>query len=398
MVEINDPKGYEDKKSRCLAAVKDADINNRDREAILTLYEVREASGEFEASTQATLLTNLKRVAEITEKPIVEWEHASHHSDHTEFFASISDGSNPNAPDDGYSDTYVGNLRRSVSVFLNHLDREWNEDIQVGQPSDGQITEEDCFTPDETNRLFTVTDVRDSAIIAMWLATGQRLAGMASIYAKDVTVQGNRGGFSLNPKAIGLKGAEGYRPLLWSTPYVMRWLNQHPTYSHDDPAAALFVATRSGPNYDRGDPLGPSGFTKMLKRACERAGISQSKAQTHRLRHTAIRRMIRDGLSDQWIKYMVGWGEDSPQLQRYGSLKDKTKARDIEEHYGLTPKNEESDHRLFNSCPACDTSVAELTEASYCPSCGLPLSHDTERMEVEIENRLYANGDRIDDE
>lgn len=283
-----------------------------------------------------------------------------------------------------------------MSVFLNHLGREWNEDIRVGQPSDGKITEEDCFTSDETSRLFAITDVRDSAIIAMWLATGQRLAGMASIYADDVTIRGNTAGFHLNPKAIGLKGAEGYRPLLWSTPYVTRWLDQHPTYPNDDPDAALFVATRSGPNYDIGDPLGPSGFTKVLKRACERAGISQSKAQTHRLRHTAIRRMIRDGLSDQWIKYMVGWAEDSPQLQRYGSLKDETKAGDIEKHYGLT--SAEDDHRLFENCPACDTPVSELTKASYCPSCGLPLSHDTERMEAEIENRLWASKGQSDDE
>ncbi|SFR50045.1 tyrosine-type recombinase/integrase [Halogeometricum limi] len=391
MVDINDPKGYEDKKEKALSLLKQAEIDDRDKQAILALYGLRETTGGYEPSTQKTLLTNLKRVAELTEKPITEWEHTPYHSDHTEFFQGISDGSNPNAPDGGYSDSYVGNLRRSVSVFLNHLGREWNEDIKVGQPSDGKITEEDCFTSDETSRLFAMTDGRDSAIIAMWLATGQRLAAMASIRAEDVTINGNRGGFHLNPKAIGLKGAEGYRPLLWSAPYIGRWLDQHPTYPDVDPDAALFVCARSGPEYDLGDPLGPSGFTKLLKRACERAGINQSKAQTHRLRHTAIRRMIRDGLSDQWIKYMVGWSEDSPQLQRYGSLRDKTKARDIEAHYGLNPEDDEDDHQLFENCPACGTPISELIKASYCPSCGLALSHDTERMEAEIENRLWIS-------
>jgi integrase/uncharacterized Zn finger protein (UPF0148 family) len=388
MVDVNDPSGYEAQKRRAEENFKEAEINEKDKKAVLAMYNLREANGSYAASTQATLLVTLKRVCELTHKPVVEWKHTPYESDYTTFVTGVRDGTLEAVPEGGYSTSYVGNMKRVLSVFLNHLGKEWNEDIPVGQPSDGEITEKDCFTSDETARLFSNTNVRDSAVLAVWLATGQRLTAMASIKAEDVKIEGNSGGFYLNPEAIGLKGAEGYRPLLWSTPYVARWIDGHPTYPDEDPEAALFVCERGGRDYDIGDPLGKSGYTKLLRRACKRAGTESHKAKTHRLRHTAIRRMIRDGLSDQWIKYMVGWGEDSPQLARYGSLEDETKAKDIENHYGIS-SDEDDDKHLFENCPSCSTPVSQLTNARFCPSCGLSLKHDGQKMERVIDGRMW---------
>ncbi|GAA0206366.1 tyrosine-type recombinase/integrase [Halobaculum roseum] len=388
MAEATDPSGSVKKKNRAEKNLRESDgVDERDRKAILALYGMREASGDFEPSTQANLLTNLRRACELAEKPVVDWEHSEYGSDHTDFVLGLQNGTLDGAPAGGYSESYVGNIKRCLSIYLNHLGKEWNEDIRVGQPSDGKITEADCFTASETSRLIGVSNTRDSAMWAMWLATGQRRSAMGSVLCKDVKIEGNSGGFHLNPEAIGLKGAEGYRPLLWATPYVARWINEHPTWP-EDPEAALFVCQRSGNGYDLGDALGVSGITKALKRAGDRAGIDKHKQKTHRLRHTAIRRMIRDGLSDQWIKYMVGWGEDSPQLARYGSLSDESKARDIELHYGIEEEADEEKH-LFENCPACDTPISDLTGASFCPSCGLALKHDSDQMERVAESRLW---------
>jgi hypothetical protein len=220
---------------------------------------------------------------------------------------------------------------------------------------------------------------------------------MASLKLEDVTFTENRGRFKLNPEAVGLKGAEGLRPMLWASPYVKEWVNNHHP-KRDDPEAPLFCCKRNGAHYELGDPLSYEAIKRMVQSICEKADIPKEKAQTHRFRHTAIRRMIRDGLTEQQICFIVGWHEDSSQLSRYGSLSDETHSSDIEEEYGLKEQEEEGIGPSFDNCPKCDTPLSELTKPAYCPSCGLPLQHSAEETRKEVEEDVYDSKGELEGE
>lgn len=392
MVDVNDPADYGGKYLQARERLQDADIDSQDKRAIKALMDRRDASGEYEMSTQGNLLTMLIRCAELTHKPLHEYEHDEYNSDFSEFLNGLTDGSIEGVKEGGYSTEYVRSFRQSLRLLFQHLGREWHEEIRVGQPTPGDITEDDCFSSDETAKMFMEADERDSAILALMLASGQRVSALTSIRLKDLEIEGNRGGFHLNPEAVGLKGAKGYRPMIWATPYITRWLNKHPHWPEYDDEDALFVTMRGGPNYNKGDPLGYSGVEKTLSRLVEAAGIDEGKAQTHRLRHTAIRRMIRDGLSDQRIKYMVGWHADSQHLDRYGSLKDKSHAGDIEDHYGMQKdEDEEEVGHLFENCPGCGVTISELSGVQFCHSCGIALKHSAEDIDKMAEDALWES-------
>jgi site-specific recombinase XerD/uncharacterized Zn finger protein (UPF0148 family) len=392
VVSVNDPSDYEGKYQQTRKRLQKAKIDDKDRRAIRALMDRRDASGQYEASTQGNLLTMLIRCAELTHKPLHEYEHDEYNSDFSHFLNGLQQGTIEGAKKGGYSAEYVRSFRQALRLFFKHLGRDWHEEIEVGQPNPGTITEDDCFTSDETAKMFMVADERDSAILALMLATGQRISALASIRLKDIEIDGNRGGFNLNPEAAGLKGAKGYRPMIWATPYVTRWLNKHPHWPDYDEDDALFVTMRGGRHYNKGDPLGYSGFEKTISRLAASAGVDEEKAQTHRLRHTAIRRMIRDGLSDQRIKYMVGWHSDSQHLDRYGSLKDKSHAEDIKDHYGMaTDDDEEEVGHLFENCPSCGVTISNLTGVAFCHSCGVPLRHSAENIDQMADKALWES-------
>jgi len=402
---VNDPGGYKAKYKRARDRLESDEIHKEDRKAIRAYINHKENSGKHKVSSLESYLTVLLRAAKLCHKPLTEWqdkdpENGVYESDYERFIRGLRDGDLEEAKDGGYSEEYIRSFKQNLKPFYRYIGRGWCEDIDIGQPSQGSITEGDCFTSDETARMFRVADERDSAIIALWLATGQRATAMASLKLSDVEFTQNRGRFRLNPEAIGLKGAEGYRPMLWASPYVKRWVNKHPAQEQEN--APLFCCKRNGAHYSIGDSLSYDGIKRVCESVCEQAGIDDSKAQTHRFRHTAIRRMIRDGLSEQRIKFMVGWHEDSTQLARYGSLKDKTHSEDIEDHYGMVDEDDKGDDMgiSHDNCPKCKAPLSELVGPAYCPECGLPLSHSAEETEKAIEDKkrqTFENADSVEE-
>jgi len=393
MGQINDPNKYKEKYKRARNRLENNDIAEEDRKAIRAFIDDRKANKDLEFSSLENYTTIRLRATDLADKPLTQFEdkdpkNGKYQSDYALFVKGLQEGTLEGAKDDGYSSEYVRSYRQVLKPFFRFIGKEWSTDISIGQPTKGKITEKDCFTSDETSRMFQVADSRDSAIIALWLATGQRASAMCSLKLKNVSFTENRGRFKLNPEAVGLKGAKGTRPMLWATPYVKRWVNNHHP-KRDDKEAPLFCCKRNGAHYDLGDPISYEAIRRMIESVCEKADIDSRKAQTHRFRHTAIRRMIRDGLTEQQICFIVGWHEDSSQLSRYGSLSDDTHSSDIEAEYGL--RNEEKDDigKSFDECPKCNTPLSELTKPDYCPSCGLPLQHSVVETQKQIEKDMY---------
>lgn len=400
MGQLNDPNKYEEKYQKARERLENKDIDEEDRKAITAFIDDREANKDLEYSTLENYTTILLRATELAQKPLTEFEdkqpeEGKYQSDYSHFIKGLQNGDYEGIKEGGYSSEYCRSFRQVLKPFFRFLGNSWSEDISIGQPEEGKITEEDCFTSDETSRLFRVADSRDSAIIALWLATGQRASAMCSLKLKDVSFTENRGRFKLNPEAVGLKGAKGLRPMLWATPYVKRWVNNHHP-NPDNQQAPLFCCKRNGAHYSLGDPISYEAIRRMIQSVCEKADIDSSKAQTHRFRHTAIRRMIRDGLTEQQICFIVGWHEDSSQLSRYGSLSDETHSSDIEAEYGLKDEEKDDIGVSFDNCPKCETPLTEMDNTSYCPACGLPLKHSVAETEQKVENDIYESKGEAD--
>ena len=106
--------------------------------------------------------------------------------------------------------------------------------------------------------------------------------------------------------------------------YFVSYYDNHPY--HDDPDAALFCPKPDAPLPDDRDPRGPIHYQTIrnrLHRIGEKAGIEpEKKVYPHLLRHTAITRMVLEGLNEQKIKKVVGWAPDSSQFETYVSLAD----------------------------------------------------------------------------
>ncbi|MFB6362225.1 MAG: tyrosine-type recombinase/integrase, partial [Halobacteriales archaeon] len=244
------------------------------------------------------------------------------------------------------------------------------------------VTPEQLVETEDLSALFdAVTEPRDAALLGTLLATGQRISAVLSIRVGDVDLGGKSGVVHLNDEALGLKGASGPRPLLWATGFVSRWLGVHPRADEDD--APLFCTLKSGVGgneqtavrrYEEGDVLSRHQAHSRLKDLAEAAGVDPVKVKPHNLRHAAITRMVREGLDEQKIKWLVGWARDSSQFKRYQHLTDDQMLEDVLDEYGLAEEDVDSvGKRERTVCDRCDTPLRP--GASWCDNCGLALTH-----------------------
>ena len=285
-------------------------------------------------------------------------------------------------------------------LFLrDYLKREWAEDIDPGPADLGKIKADDVLIPEECDALLqAATETRDKALIAVMLATGQRVGALLSLTVGSVDYRDasrNAGVITLNDTALGRKGANGRRDLLWSTEYVKRWLTDHPRQS--DPDAPLFIRLRAGSSinpvtgerttWDSDAPMSPQAVGRRLKKAATGAGLDPSKVHAHVFRHTFVTQMRREGVDEGSIKRAVGWGEDSSQFKRYSHVLDNQYMNSLREQLGYDPVAEPDVGAVGSTCPTpgCDTDL--VPGASFCPGCGTPLRGDAAEKLADAQER-----------
>jgi site-specific recombinase XerD len=343
-----------------------------------------------EYSTRATKVTYLRKLSIRAEAgghpPLTEMDGAS------DFYAlhdGIRDGTNPDVKDDGQAESTLRTLRSAARTFFRDaLDVDWAEEINVDGPQQSKVTEDDIFVGDEVEKLFAAArNPRDKALMGALLATGQRISALLSLRLRDVDLDGQTGFIYLNDEAIGLKGAAGKRPLLWATEYVKNWMDVHPCAG--DPEAALFCVTQGQDHPEREDaaePMSTWGVNQQFRRIRDRANIDKP-VNPHNFRHSAITRMVRDGVPDQQIKWMVGWKPDSGQFERYTHLKDNEMAAAMLDHYDLGADEESTIGKpRMEECPSCDAALDAWVNPVACPGCGLSLSHEAGAIEDAAED------------
>jgi len=360
----------ENEYSRLEKEVQSGDIAKEDAEAIEKFIE--HDRGENKLTTVRGHFTVLRTAARRTNIPLVE----SSEDDLSELLSLMRSGAHPDVKDSGIG---VSNYQKAFRVFYRYhsnlgIDP---EEIEIDKERGRQIRPNDLLTQEDIDALLTnCYGLRDRALLAMGLATGQRIDALRTLRNKHVTIQGQTMDITLNEEEGTLKGANGSKPLLWSKHYVKSWYDNHPY--KDDPEAALFCPTPDAPLPDDRDPQGPMHYQTIrdkLHRIGKKAGVEPEKSvYPHLLRHTAITRMVLEGLNEQKIKMIAGWSADSSEFETYVTLSDELSNDSIREDLGLPTSGDVPvlGRPTLQECPECHDRLPE--DPAHCPTCHVPLT------------------------
>lgn len=330
-------------------------------------------------STKVGRVNCVKKLAERADRPLVTFDASDDVYDLLERFRT---GQHPMVKDEGLAEGSLRQYRQAARLFFrDELDREWAEDIEIGQVEPSPIGPDQILAGHEVDALLEeATNPRDRALIAFLVVTGQRITAALSIRVDDVDLGADTGTVRLNDDAIGLKGASGPRPLLWARPYIANWLEVHPDRHASD--APLFCATQGGErpredgatvSWEPGDPLSRSQAQRRIREVAEDAGVPTEKVKLHNFRHTAITRMREEGVHDDRIRFMVGVEPDSDILERYDQATNEEMLERIRDHHDIAGDGDAKVGRpTIEQCPDCRAPVRE--SAAFCADCGSPLT------------------------
>lgn len=364
----------ENKLERNVRKVKDNEqIAEADREALLDFKDYD--SGMNAVTTAANHLRVLRSTAERADTPLVEMDT----DDVLRLLRRFKAGTHPDVDDDGI---IVKNFVSSCRVFYRWLNADVDPDsIEIEEDYSGrELSPDELLYKDDVDRILEAAQresVRDMAAIALMLATGQRLDAVRTLRLKHIETDGPTMQVRLNEKEGALKGASGTKPLLWAKHYVRPWYESHPHSGNPD--AALFPPEESGNNlFDSErygtEPLSSPQFRRTVKKRATRANIDKS-VYPHLFRHSAITRMVAEGLSEQQIKNIAGWHGDSSQFETYVTLADDISNDSVRETLGL-PTSDSGPPVIgrpsLDTCPSCNDKLPNGRER--CPTCQTALT------------------------
>lgn len=375
---IDDPSDITGRAKRQLERARE--MEHPEDSAAVASWGYDMLTSDFSPATVTNRVNPIVKLAERADKPLVEFESKD---DVTDLLVSLADGSHPDVKEGGLSDGTIRAYRQAARLFFrDELDREWGEDIVLGQMDQSSVTEDQILTNADVDALLdSATNTRDAALVAFLTVTGQRISAMLSIRVGDVDFTQDTGTIFLNKDAVGLKGADGPRPMLWARPYIASWLNNHPKQKDDD--APLFCATQSGRRpkedggfveWEAGDALSPSQIRNRLRALADAADIDKDKIKPHNFRHTAITRMRDKGVADDRIRFMVGVADDSNILEHYDQAENERMLARLREDYGIedpAAKGTDVGKPTLDTCPQCQAPLRE--GARFCSACGTPM-------------------------
>jgi len=267
---------------------------------------------------------------------------------------------------------YPDSVLDAWKVETNHKPR--------AEEGDGMAPPKTLVTFDDLKALLTVVatvdpahEIRNRALFALLWDSGARAGEIVAVRGVSeglkigqVTVKGDHA-------ELALEGKTGRRtnvPIVFSVPYLKRWLNVHPDGGNPD--APLWPT-------EKGTQLEYKFLHALLKRmvdAARRAGyMLPADISPHSMRHgRAQYAKTVEGLGDEQMRALFGWNPGSRMTSRYGGMADAS--RTILAHWtGQTEKPQGAELQL---CPHCQ---AEVTlGVNWCPACGGAISEAAKKM------------------
>ncbi len=249
---------------------------------------------------------------------------------------------------------------------------------------------EELLTEEEIKKIIQGCDkLRDKALIAVLAESGARISEIGNMKIKHVS-------FEEIGARLSIEGKTGARKVLvvWSSPYLQEWINQHP--SNSNPESYLWYNPQ-------GELLEYVSIAAMLKRAVNKAGIKK-RVYPHLFRHSQATHMANI-MTESAMKEYFGWTQNSGMAGIYVHMSGKVTDEAILRANGLAINKEIKKPALEPiKCLKCKT-INEATNR-FCKLCGLPLSkeeaerilqEDTKRTQAdEIMNKLVSDKDILE--
>lgn len=357
MADTDDVQDYASKFDNQLAKLRESDIDDRDREAILRLVRQWDSESSINQGTIVSYMNRLRLSSERADTPLVEM-------DKEDVDSFVFDLKHEHELGDGT----LRNYRKSLRKFFSERGEDWATDIKIGASPDRNVDPNDLLTDEEIRDLLdATTNPRDKALLALLADTGLRIGAICSLRLRDLDLSDDVATLSINENG-NVKGASGTIPLTWSEGYVGSWLNMHPR--RDEPDAALIHKVENVGD-DEDGALTYQYAARRIKFIADDTDVDRSRVNTHNFRKTAISRWIREGLSEQAIKHRACWGVDTDMIETYSGVRDEELNDQILDHYGLDSGTDDQTV-VLDQCPRCQTALAPNDD--FCSGCGAALS------------------------
>ncbi|ELY96555.1 phage integrase [Natrialba chahannaoensis JCM 10990] len=239
--------------------------------------------------------------------------------------------------------------------------------------------------PDEADMLDLEHDIkpmiemarnpRDKAIIALQFEGGFRGGELYDMTVADVT----DGEHSTKVRADGKRGEHDVH-LIFATPYVNRWLNEHPGGRDDYLWSKLNTTGRL--SYQR--------FLQCFKESAARADIQKPVTPTN-LRKSNAYWLATRGKSQAFIEDRQGRARGSPVISRYvAKFSGETQEKEYAAMHGLEVDTEDTTEEVAPvTCPRCSEKPPH--DRDFCIHCRFSL-------DLEAKQLVDMLKDRIDDE
>ena len=276
----------------------------------------------------------------------------------------------------GYKPHTIKEFKKGMRMFFRWLNGEEWSGLKILRGDKVDKKKPDVLTEEEIAKMIeAAVNERDRAIIAVGYEAGLRVGELASLTWGNVT-------WTDWGAKIKVHGKTGERviPIVMAASYLREWLIAHPAYDLDkglvDPQALVFVRINGK---RAGEPMSYQMFSKVIKKAAERAGIKK-RVYPHILRHSRAT-VLANHLTEQQMNIYFGWvqGSDMPAVYVHLSGRDIEGA--IKRVYGLEEEEEEKQLKPVK-CPRCGE--LNVPKAKFCHKCGLLLD-EKERLKIQLE-------------
>ncbi|QZA89551.1 site-specific integrase [Salinarchaeum sp. IM2453] len=201
---------------------------------------------------------------------------------------------------------------------------------------------------------------RDRAMIAVAWDLGARSGEFRSIRVGDVSDH-------KHGTKVTVDGKTGQRSVLLipSTPYLTRWLEDHPR--SDDSTAPLWCSLSDG------SEISYQMFRKIFRGSAQDAGVNKPVTLTN-FRKSSASYLASQGLNQAHIEDHHGWVRGSDVASRYVKVFAEESDRELARAHGVDVSEDEPDPIAPMTCPRCGQETPR--EKDFCVWCSQALDQD----------------------
>lgn len=262
--------------------------------------------------------------------------------------------------------------RLHIKGFFSWLDegqhREKVEWIKGGKTSKRKLDETKLLMPSEINKMIRTADrYREKAMLMGLWESATRISEFTGIKIKDIIFDD----YGCKIKVDGKTGERTIR-LIDSTPYFLKWLEEHPF--KDNPESPFWISYATN-HY--GKQLDERTFRKKITCIAKRSGLKKH-VFPHLFRHSRLTWLAQnENFNEVHLRVFAGWSPTSEMAHKYTHITENDVDKKLRASRGLINNEETYSQKLeretlnFRICSRCGTKHSNDT--LYC-NCGMCLN------------------------